>query len=180
MIQFIEFKRLSKLYWKQHKEKGKHLKGEIILTSYRAYIKDDDLKIFIAAGWVDYSSIDELMKRKIRQCMEETRKKKAKGENLYLVDKKIKTAEMQMHIYTPEDQVWSLRRTYAQALRAAGYGELVESKALTTINHFLKRRKPPQLYRRTVNMMTWIKNEIFHKKNFGHFVRKVSIQAKKI
>lgn len=49
---FIEFKRLRKLYEKQIEEKGKQRKDKIIPTSYRASIEDDDLKTFIAAGLV--------------------------------------------------------------------------------------------------------------------------------
>lgn len=79
---FIEFMRLIKLYEKQIEVKWKHLKEDIIPMSHRALIKDDDLKNFIAVEWVQCSSMDELSKMQIKQCVDERSKREVTGEQL--------------------------------------------------------------------------------------------------
>lgn len=56
--QFIEFKRLRDWYGNHIEVISKHPKEYIIPTLLRASIEDDDLEIFIAARWIDASSID--------------------------------------------------------------------------------------------------------------------------
>lgn len=141
----IEFRRLRKSYEKQLKEKARHLKEEIISTSYRASIADEDLMVFIAAGRVYCSCIDELTESHIVEYVDNRSTIKATGEVLHLVDHADKTVGVQMHIFEPEDRVWSLRRTYSQALKAAGYDELIELKPHIAIQHFLQRLKSAQL-----------------------------------
>lgn len=66
---FIVPKELRELYEKQLKEKARHPKYEIIPISYRASIEIDDLRIFIAAGWIDCACIDELTESQIVKCV---------------------------------------------------------------------------------------------------------------
>lgn len=56
--QFVEGKRLSEIYENQIEEKSKQLKGDLIPTSYKASIEDENLTTFVPAGWVECSSID--------------------------------------------------------------------------------------------------------------------------
>lgn len=178
--QFIEFKRLRDLYEKQVEEKSRNLKEDIVPTSLRASIEDDDLNIFIAAGWIDAESIDTITERQILQCIEERCKRVTTGEHLYLVDQAVKNVSMNTNISEAEDRIWSLRRDYYNALRSAGYAHILETKPHIAINHILKKLKPPQLYRRMLDIMTWRKNENFHKENFDRFVREAAAQAEKI
>lgn len=46
-------------------EKERILKEDIVSTSPSASIEDDDLSIFIAVGWIDATSTDEIAKRQI-------------------------------------------------------------------------------------------------------------------
>lgn len=103
-------------------------------------------------------------------CVEDRCTKEATGEQLHLVDHKVKTVGMQMHIYEPEDIVWWLSRTYLKALKAAGYGELIESKPHIALQHFLKKLNPTQLYHRMVDIINWKKNENSDKENFDRYV----------
>lgn len=66
---FIEFKRLRDLYEKRLKEKEWKLKEKKKVTSYRASIEDEDLRSFIAAGWVECSSLEELTESQIIRCV---------------------------------------------------------------------------------------------------------------
>lgn len=148
------------------RKKGRHLKEEIVATSYKASIDDGDLRIFIAAGWVECSTVYELTNRQIILWVEKRWKKEATGEELYSVDQAVKPVAMQMHVFEAEDRIWSLRTAYSQAVLAAAYGAIIQTKLQIAINHFLKRLKPFQfqLYRRMVDMITWRKNQNFHKR----------------
>lgn len=99
---------------------------------------------------------------------------------LHLVNHAVKTVEMQMHICDPKDRVWSLPRTYSEALMAGGYGVVKESKPHIAIQHFYRRLKFVQLYHRMVDIMNWRVNENFHCEEFDLFVREVAFQARKI
>lgn len=92
---FTDFKRLRKLYEKKIEEKCRHLNKEIATASYRATIEHDDLKIFMAAGWVDCSTIDEL--NDILICREKSKREVAE-EELYLFDQAVSAIAMQMLI----------------------------------------------------------------------------------
>lgn len=178
--QFIEFRRLRDLYEKQVLEKRRHIKEDIIPTFLRASIEDDDLRICIAAGWIDASSIEQITEEQIRQCIDERCKRETTGEQLYLVHQSVKNVTMNTSIAEAEDRVWSLRRDYHHALRSAGFAHIIETKPHIAINHILRKLKPPQLYRRMLDIISWRKNENFHKDNFDRFVREVAIQAEKI
>lgn len=64
---FIDFKRLRDLYEKQVAEKARHLNENIVNTSLRASIEDNDLHTIIAAGWIEAPSIDEITISQIKQ-----------------------------------------------------------------------------------------------------------------
>lgn len=104
----------------------------------------------------------------------------ATGEDLYLIDQAVKSVAMQMHISEAEDRIWSLCGAYSQALITAGYGDVIQTKLQIAINHFLKKLKPFQLHCKMLYMITWMKDENFHKENFDRFVKKVAFQAKTI
>lgn len=57
---FIEFKHQPEIYYNQINEKERQLKEDIVPTSYRASIEDDDLTTCIDAGWINASSINEI------------------------------------------------------------------------------------------------------------------------
>lgn len=76
---FIEFQHRRELYEKQEKEKGRHLGDEIVATIYQTSIEIEDLRIFIAAGWMEGFSIGELTKSQIKTCIERKCKRKETG-----------------------------------------------------------------------------------------------------
>lgn len=112
--QFIAPKRLLRLYEKQIEEKSRHLKEDIIPTSYRTCIKEDDFRTIFAAGWIETNSIEKLTERPIEQCVEERCKCKDNGEQLYLIDQAGKKVARQMHIVVPEGLLWTLQREYCK------------------------------------------------------------------
>lgn len=81
-LRITVFWRVRQLYKKRLEEKGTHLK-EVVATSYSASIEEDELRIFIAAGGVEFSSIDELT--------EERCKKEVTREELYLFGEAVKS-----------------------------------------------------------------------------------------
>lgn len=67
---FIELKRMRELYERRIEEKGRQSNKEIVPTSIRALVEAKNLKIFIAAGWIEASSIDGITKRQMQECVE--------------------------------------------------------------------------------------------------------------
>lgn len=58
--------------------------------SYRASIKNDDLRMFVAVGLVDCSSVDDLIEKQIQHRVDEKCKQEVTVEQVYLVDMEIK------------------------------------------------------------------------------------------
>lgn len=81
--QFVESKRPREHQETEREEQPRHLKEEIVPASCRASIDDDDLKIFISAGCIESSSIDELTEPQIEQCLERRCKTETTGKKLY-------------------------------------------------------------------------------------------------
>lgn len=88
--QFINFKKPRDLYEKQIEESSRYLKEEVIATSLRVSMENENLKIFIAAGWIEAPSLDEVTERQIEHCIEERCSRSLTGEKLYLVDRAVK------------------------------------------------------------------------------------------
>lgn len=99
---------------------------------------------------------------------------------MYLVDQAVRNVAMNGSIAEAEDRVWSLRKNYCDALRSAAYGYIVPDKPQIVINHFHKKPKPPQVYRKMLDITNWKKDDNFHKENFDRFVLEVAVQAKMI
>lgn len=119
--QFIQFKWLWDLYEKQTEEKSRHVKEEIVATSLKESKDDEDLEIFLAIGWIAAASIDKITKSQIKECINESFKRHASGEHLYLVDQAVKSVAMNSSIAEVEDRIWSMRKDYCDALGSAGY-----------------------------------------------------------
>lgn len=168
------------MYEKQIEEKSRQLKEDIIPTSYRASIEDDDLEIFLAAEWIETSSIDEITERQVQLCVEERCNHKADGGHLFLINLAVKNVAMDMQMIESNKRVWTLRRDYCNALRNAGYGDLHIKKPHLAINHILGKLKPHALYKRMNDLISWRKDENFHKENFDRFVREIATQAERI
>lgn len=83
---FIEFKCRRELYQKQLEEKGRHLGEESLAFFYKASMEDENLRFYIANGWIEASSIGKLTESQIKTSIGEKRKRKVAGEDLYLVD----------------------------------------------------------------------------------------------
>lgn len=119
-------------------EKARQLKEEIVPTSYRASIENEDLRTFIGTGWVEANFTDELTERQIQQCVDDRCKRKANGEQLYLIEQTIRGVSMHIHIVDAEDRVWTLHRGYCSALQKAGYADLQVTKPHLSVAHITK------------------------------------------
>lgn len=113
---------------KQIEVKGRQFREKIIPALYEACIENNDLRLFIAAGWVEVPSIIELIEAQIQKCIERRRIKDMNGEQLYLVDKAVRSVSMNMNIDNAENKGRSLKRAYANSLRAARFVNIIEKK----------------------------------------------------
>lgn len=96
--QFIEFKRLRNLYEKRVLEKARHLKEDIIPTSLRALIEDDDLIICIAAGWINATSLEKITEKQIEECVDERCNRETTGEQLCMENQAVRNVSMNLNI----------------------------------------------------------------------------------
>lgn len=178
--QLIGSKRLRDLNEKQMEEKSKHFKEDIVPTSLRASIEDDDSEISIVPGWTDAPSIDEISEGKCVMCIEHRCKRSKTREHVYLVDQAVRSESMNTNVSESEGKIWRLRRENCNNQRSAAYANITESKPHIAIKNILKKPKPPQLNRRMLDIMTWRKNKNFHKENFDRFVREAAVHVRKV
>lgn len=127
------------------------------------------MEIFIAAGWIEASSTDEITEQQVQQCVADRCKHQIEGENLYPVEHAVRGVTVDMQIADPVDRTWTFRRDYCNALRDADYGDLPSHLPHIAIGHILKKLKPHHLYTRMTNIVKWRKNENFEKENFNRF-----------
>lgn len=95
------------MYEKQVEEKSKQLPEESLPKSYMAAIDNVDLEIFLAAEWIEASSIDEIREQQVQQCVEERCKRKTEGDQLYLIEEAVRSVAMDTHIVDAMDRVWT-------------------------------------------------------------------------
>lgn len=133
----------------------------------------------MAAGWKEWLSADKLTEQRIISCVYDRWKKQATIDKSRLVDQAARSVSMEIHISDDEDRIWSLSRMYSKPLRAAGYGNVIETKTQIAINDFLNRHKPFQLHCRMLNIITWRKNDNFHNDNYFRFAIEVACKSKK-
>lgn len=72
---------------------------------------------------------------------------------MYLVNQAVRNVSMNLSIAKAENKVWPLRREYHNALRSAGYAQIMETKQHITVNHILRKLKSSQLYRRMLDII---------------------------
>lgn len=149
----IEFWKLKILYQKQIAAKAKQLKEEIVPASYRALVKGEYLKRFIAAWCFRAHSIEELTKQQKQQFEEDCRKSKADGEHFQLVEQVVRGISMKIYIGDGEGVVWTLHREYRRTLQMADYDDVPYPKPQLAIPHITKKLKPQHLYRRTTDII---------------------------
>lgn len=111
------------------------------------------MRTFIAAGWVDSSSIDDLIKIQFQQSVEEWCKHNATAEETYLVDQDLKPVSMRILTVETEDRVSSLQRDYHNVLQAAGPRVVVQTTTHIVINNIIEKVNQHQLYCRMLDMM---------------------------
>lgn len=99
---------------------------------------------------------------------------------MYLVDSAVRSISMQMHISELENRIWLTRRTYSQALEAAGYGDVISEKLHIANGTFLKNLKLVQLYKRMLEFIKWRNEKKFDDESTEKFAREMMIQAKVI
>lgn len=95
---FIEFKCLREIYEKEIEEWEGQFKEDIVPTTYQASIEDENLKMFIYAGWFKATSIDEMSEHPIKQCLEERCKRNVNRDQLYLIDQGIRGVSKHVHV----------------------------------------------------------------------------------
>lgn len=87
---FTKSKQQRELHEKQINEKSRQLNWDIVATSYRARIVDDELTIFIAAGWINAASINRRTEAHVDICDSERCNGMSKGKELHLVEEVVK------------------------------------------------------------------------------------------
>lgn len=177
---FTQFYRLRQLYEKQIEEKNKEPGTSVNAVSYRASIDDADLKIFVAAKWIDVDDISKITEDQLKECVKSRSVKTLDGSQLWLVDKAVQHVRMDMSLSEAEDRVWSFHSYYLQVLENAGYANLPSEKPHISIAHILKRLQPAKLYSRMKDIIEWRKVEQFDRKDFNTFMREVASQAVKL
>lgn len=70
---FIEFIGPRSLYEKQIREKNKERGTNLIPVSPKASMDDTDLCIYLAAGWIEASSIEKILKTRISKGFQRMR-----------------------------------------------------------------------------------------------------------
>lgn len=65
---FIEIERTRYLYEKQLDNGNRQSNDMIVATSYRASIQDDNMRIFISAGWIPIFSLREITEELLKSC----------------------------------------------------------------------------------------------------------------
>lgn len=112
--------------------------------SYKTSIENDYLRVYVAAGWVGWSSVNDLAEKQIRRCVNDRCNLDVIRGNLHPVDLAGRNMSMRMHILTAENRLWTLREEYFSALQIAGYGEIVEGRPHIAITHTLRQLKSKQ------------------------------------
>lgn len=172
--------RLLDVYDKRLEKKETRFEEGLVASSYRIFIEADDLRIFMTAGWLQCTMVDESAERQIVQCVEKKRKREVAREKLYLVPQAVMPVPTKVNILEAEESIPSFYRASLRTLRKAGYRGIIQTNPHSEINHFLKRVKPFQLYCKVVGAMKWRNCESFRKESFDRFVRDVDVQTKKI
>lgn len=90
---------------RESNRRKRQLKAEIVPASYRASIEDEDLKTFIAAGWIEDISINEIKEFQIQQCVDARCKCNVNRQRLYLIEQAVRGVSMQMDIVDAEARV---------------------------------------------------------------------------
>lgn len=161
---FIDFKKRREIYEMQIVEKNTDPATNIPLVSYKVSIENADLRLFIAAGWIQAPSIENITEMQIRKCIQDRGYLLLDDEHLYLIDEAIWPLDMKINIMEAEDRVWTLHRDYLSLLKRAGYEELPNTKPHIAIGHIMKRIKPTPLRNHMKSVAKWKKNEGFEKK----------------
>lgn len=177
---FIEFRKLRQPYEKHVNDKNPETRTNIALTSHKSSIEDADMRISIAAEWINATSVGLITNIQIRQCIEDKCHRILNGEQLHILNDSTRNFVIKMHIFEAEDRIWTLHRDHLTALGASGYEEIPERKPHIAIQHIVQRLKPPQLKNRMKSIVKWRKDEGFDKKDFNKFMREVVSQAKKL
>lgn len=77
---------------------SRNLKDEVVPTSYRASIEDENLETFIADVWIEAKDLEEISERQTQEFVEESCKRKINGVQLYLIEDAIKVVSLQKYI----------------------------------------------------------------------------------
>lgn len=92
-------------------------------TPYKASIDDDELGIFISAGWTKAASVNENTEEHLIKCVKDRCVREVIGEELHLVHNAVKQVEIKMNTEDHEDRIWSLHRDFFFALEIARHGD---------------------------------------------------------
>ena len=96
------------------------------------------------------------------------------------MDSAIKNVTMDMKLSNPEKRVIKLSWDYRRALEVAGLPDLPTERPHVAIQHIISKVKPSRLRKRMKKIFLWKKNENFHKKDYGEFIRALARVAKEV
>lgn len=116
----VNFKIHHEFYKKHIKRKNRELNSNVHIVSYKASIVDADLHLFIGAGWIEASSIENITEEKIVQVVESQEHRLSDGEHLCLLNYSFKPLHLKMNIFDAIDQVWTFNEDSLTLLEAVG------------------------------------------------------------
>ena len=179
--EFVRFKRSRHLYEKKMAEKKANGETNAVLTSYRNSMEDSLLREFLTAHWIKRGSVDEITKDDTKACVDaQARTDSEVDQDFALVDAAIKEVVMDMRIGNPEKRVIKLSWDYRRALEVAGLPDLPTERPYVAIKHIMSKVKPSRLRKRMKKIIAWKKNENFHSKDYGEFVRALAKVAREV
>lgn len=129
-----------------------------------ASVEDAELCIFLAAGWVEAASKQDVAKNQVGESVLALCNQEGGGKNLNLIHEAVSKVGVRMALPKAKDRVKSLRRDYTEALRSAGFESLPETRLHIAVKHIRNRLKPPYLKRRMADIILWRKYEQIDKK----------------
>lgn len=109
---FIELKKRWELYGKQIYEKSKESGRNNTPTTLKAAINNTNLRIFLAAGRINASSLEKIKESRVNESIQKRCQKKKEKENSSLINESVLKRSMRMSILVAEDRVRSLHRSY--------------------------------------------------------------------
>lgn len=81
--------------------------SKVQVVFYKASVEDADVRLCIAAGWIEASSMENITEEQIMLCVKSQGHRLLDGGRSYLINDCIKTLEMRMNFVQTDDRAWT-------------------------------------------------------------------------